>query len=52
MYLGKVYIHYTKLQIKNIKSSKYYNKFVVTQCALCIIYYTHWIPCSIIIKTC
>ena len=50
VYLRKVYIPYTKLQIKNIKYSKYCNKFIVKHCVLRTICYTHWIPYSIIIN--
>ena len=38
-----------KLVTKNIKSNKACNKFVVKQCILCIIHYTHGTLCSIII---
>ena len=41
-----------KLVTKNIKSNKSCNKFVVKQCILCVIHYTHVTLCSIIIQIC
>ena len=41
-----------KLVNNNSNDSGPYNKFIVTQCRLCIIHDTHGIPGSIIKNTC